>query len=231
MAESHGLKVFRTLLIFGVLVVLLWRVTSAPSVGGFGLFNDDEIATDFSYVFDLLAESGNLNVRPELDEGLFASRKILLTTDINVNSTKLIIASLLLLNEQDPVAPIDLYVHTNGGYYDDAFAVVDAIRMSPAPVNTYAIGGCHSSGALIVASGTGVRTAYPNAILMVHDNLTEEGGMHHVDTQENARLRAYWSAFEGLPVDWFSTAGGEMYYINAEQALEYGLVDQVLPRE
>ncbi|CAA6693820.1 MULTISPECIES: ClpP family protease [unclassified Lentimonas] len=231
MAESNGLKVFRTLLIFGVLIVLLWRVTSAPSVGGLAALNDDEIASDLSYLFDLLAESGNLNVRPELDEALFASRKILLTADINVNSTKLVIASLLLLNEQDPSAPIDLYVHTNGGYYDDAFAVVDAIRMSAAPVNTYAIGGCHSSGALIVASGTGVRTAYPNTILMVHDNLSEDGGVYDVDTQENVRLRAYWSEFEQLPSSWFSAAGDEMYYTNAEQALEYGLVDRVLSRE
>ena len=186
---------------------------------------------DPSYVLGLLAESGNLNPHSEIDRALLASRKILLTSDINANSTKQVVGSLILLNEQDQHAPIDLYVRTNGGYYDDVFAVVDVMRMIDAPVNTYAIGGCHSSGAIIVASGTGTRAAYTHALLMVHDNLSEDDGRYSLNTKENHRMRAFWGGFKQLPKSWFAKVRDQSNYLTAEEALSFGLVDQVLAPE
>ena len=211
-------------MLVGIFVLLLLQVVNMGKEAG-------SVEYDASTLLDLIAESGNLNPSPHLAEGLMESRTILLTSDINANSTKQVVASLLILNGQDSTTPIDLYVRTNGGYYDDAFAVVDAMRMIDAPVNTYAIGGCHSSGALIVAAGTGQRGAYEHAILMVHDNLSDDGGHHDVDTKENDRMRAFWGAFNQLPATWFTQSGDDLYYINPEQALAYGLVDSILRAE
>ncbi len=143
MAKNTLIQLLKTTFIGGIFCLLLWK-----------LFDERSFADNYAqgydpgYEYDLLADSGNYPVYPELDQTLLQSRKILLTTDINAISTKLIVGSLLALNAQDPKAPIDLYVRTNGGYYDDAFAVVDAIRLIDAPVNTYAVGGSHSSGTM-----------------------------------------------------------------------------------
>jgi ATP-dependent Clp protease protease subunit len=166
-----------------------------------------------------------------LDETLLKSRTILLTSDINANSTKQVVGSFILLNEQDAHTPIELYVRTNGGYYDDAFAIIDVMRTIDAPVNTYAIGGCYSAGAIIVASGTGTRAVYANALLMVHDNLSEDGSRYSNDTKENQRMHTFWAAFKQLPKTWFTKVTDEANYITAEEALEFDLVDMILRSE
>ncbi len=224
MVKDSLLNSLRVVLLIGIFVILLLQVVDVAEETG-------AVAYDTATLLDLIAESGNVNPAPHLAERLLDSRKILLTSDINSNSTKQVVASLLILNDQDSTTPIDLYVRTNGGYYDDAFAVVDAMRVIDAPVNTYAIGGCHSSGVVIVAAGTGQRVAYENAILMVHDNLSEDRSQYDVDTQENARMRAFWGAFDQLPAAWFSKPCDDLYYVSSEQALDYGLVDSILSAE
>jgi ATP-dependent Clp protease protease subunit len=216
-------QIARTCFLGAILTLLFWKVFTQS-----GSYSD---AHDASYALDLLAESGNVVPYPELDQQLLDSRKILLTTDINANSTKFVVASLFILNAQDPTTPIELYLRTNGGYYDDAFAVVDAIRMIEAPVNTYAIGGSHSSGTIIVASGTGTRSAYENAHFMVHDNLSKGYGNYAVEDLENNRIKRFWGSFKKIPTDWFSEAGDEMNYLDAAQALEMGIVDTILKPE
>ena len=224
MSENNLIQLLKTAFIGGIFCLLLWKLFDEGSFAN----NYTQGGYDPAYEYDLLADSGNYPAYPELDQTLLQSRKILLTTDINAVSTKLIVGSLLALNAQDPKAPIDLYVRTNGGYYDDAFAVVDAIRLIEAPVNTYAVGGSHSSGTIIVASGTGKRYAYENAILMAHDNLSEAAGRYSVDDLENERIRRFWQQFNKIPDNWFSEAGDSMNYINARQALEMGIIDEIL---
>jgi len=209
----------RIALLSGIFGIFLWK---------FVLEMPDDEAFDIGYAIDLMADSGNLSLYPELDKQLLAARKILLTTDINANSSKFVVASLWVLNQQDPSAPIDLLIRTNGGYLDDAFAIVDTMRMIDAPVNTYALGGSHSSGTMIVASGTGMRAAYPNAIMMVHDNLNQHYGDYNIDDLENKRLIEFWQSFPKIPRNWFSQMGDEMNYINPQQALEMGIVDLIL---
>ncbi len=224
MAKNSATQIIRTVLLAGLIGLLFWKLLLVPTPA-------PADAADWSYTLDQVAESGNLTPYSELDAKLLASRKILLTSSINANSTKQVVASLFVLDEADPNAPIDLYLRTPGGYYDDAFAVIDAIHAIHAPVNTYAIGGSHSAGTLIVASGTGVRAAYENALLMVHDNLSENFGDYSVDDLENERMLHFWQNFKKIPGDWFTSAGDNMYYLNAEQALQMGLIDTILRPE
>jgi len=234
MAENKLLNFLKVVVLIGIFVLLLLRafeatdvvytVTERPSkVEAAGASSE----FDPSYVLGLLAESGNLNPHYGLDGALLESRKILLTTDINANSTKQVVGSLLLLDEADSDAPIDLYIRTNGGYYDDAFAIIDVMRTVSAPVNTYAVGGCHSAGVMILAAGTGTRTAYTDTLLMVHDNLSKDGRRYSLDTKENERMRSFWSHFKQLPKSWFATVSDDTNYITAEEALGFGLVDAI----
>ncbi|WP_269524653.1 ClpP family protease [Coraliomargarita parva] len=221
---KHWPTLVQTGLIAATAVFLAWYLKPTSSVNYLG--SDD----DLIYLLDTIAEAGITTPHEALDQELLKSRKILLTNSINASSTKHVVASLLLLNEQDPQAPIDFYVRTNGGYYDDAFAVVDTMRTIEAPVNTYALGGSHSSGTIIVASGTGTRAAYRNSLMMAHDNLSEEYGSYAMEDRENKRIRSFWAAYDKIPQDWFTTPGDSYHYLNAEEALSMGLIDAILPQ-
>ncbi|MDG1667879.1 MAG: ATP-dependent Clp protease proteolytic subunit [Opitutae bacterium] len=184
---------------------------------------------DTTYFLRLLAESGNLNPHRGLDDVLLDSRKILLTSDINANSTKQVVGSLLALNESDGVTPIDLYIRTTGGYHDlnDVFAIIDVMRTIAAPVNTYAMGGCHYSGVMILSSGTGVRTAYQEALLMLQNDISVDNKIDSQKTQESMRTRSFWMHFKQIPKYWFESLGNEKHFITAQDALDFGLIDEI----
>ena len=179
--------------------------------------------------YDLLTDSGIVEKNEYLNEHLLETRKIIVTTDINPNSSKKIISSLLYLNSLDEKSPIDLYILSSGGYYDDAFAIVDIIKSLGAPVNTYAIGRTESAATIVLASGTGRRKAYENSLIMVHDNLDKkEKGEYSYDNIINDRLKYFWGKNARLPQEWFSKAGDEAYYLTSKKALQLGIIDEII---
>lgn len=223
MHTNSWIQTIRLLPFYGILGILIWKAFFEDT------YSDYYESYDPQYEYELHADVGTQPNYPELDAKLLTQRKILLTSDINSNSTKQVVGSLLYLNTIDPLSPIDLYVSTEGGYYDDAFAIVDCIQNLQASVNTYAVGGSHSSGTIIVAAGTGIRSAYPNALMMVHDNLSESGfERFNLDDHENKRLQTFWQQYPKIPESWFTLAGDETYFLDAGQALEFGLIDQIL---
>jgi ATP-dependent Clp protease protease subunit len=139
-------------------------------------------------------------------------------------------ARLLYLNAVDPHRPIDLYLSTQGGWIDSAFTIIDAMELIHAPVNTWAIGGCYSAGALILAAGTGRRYATANAVLMIHASLDEDSKRPY--SYERLALERYervWRQRADLPDDWFPMVGGEEYYLSPQEALQFHLVDEIAP--
>ena len=104
------------------------------------------------------------------------------------------------------------------------------MEMIQAPVNTWAIGGCYSAGALILAAGTAKRYATPNAVLMIHASLDEDAKRPY--SYERLALERYervWRERADLPDDWFPMVGGEEYYLSPQQALEFKLIDEIAP--
>ncbi|HXI02313.1 MAG TPA: ATP-dependent Clp protease proteolytic subunit, partial [Candidatus Saccharimonadales bacterium] len=102
---------------------------------------------------------------------LLQQRRILISYDVNARTARQVVERLFYLDALDPKAPIDLYISTQGGWTDSAFSIVDAMRLISAPVNTWAIGGCYSAGAVLLSAGTGTRRAMSDAVIMVHVNL------------------------------------------------------------
>ncbi|MGD9762299.1 MAG: ATP-dependent Clp protease proteolytic subunit [Candidatus Binatia bacterium] len=170
---------------------------------------------------------------PELkpDDPLIVSRQVVVTENINERTAKVVAARLLYMNALDNARPIDLYLSTQGGWVDSAFTIIDAMELIAAPVNTWAIGGCYSSGALILAAGTGRRYATPNAVLMIHASLDDGGGKESYSYERLAlaRYERIWRERATLPDEWFPMIGGEEYYLSPQEALQFRLIDEIRP--
>ena len=166
-----------------------------------------------------------------LDPGdpLLAQRKIVVTHAINERTAKEIVERLLYLDARDAERPIDLYLSSPGGWTVSAFTIIDAIRLVRAPVNSWAVGGCYSACAMVLAAGTGRRAATRDAILMVHAGEPADGEPQSFDRLDNERIVALWRAVARLPEDWFPLEDGEEHYLTAPQAMAYGLIDAVVP--
>ena len=222
-------------------VVLLGAAIVAALVLAAAVFNtvrslralDDALADPVSIAEPIIDEilasvPGDLQLRP--DDPMIASRQILVTENINERTTRDVVARLLYMNTLDPHRPIDLYLSTQGGWVDSAFTIIDTMQLIDAPVNTWAIGGCYSSGALILTAGTGRRYATPNSVLMIHASLDEDTKQSY--SYERLALQRYervWRRRAALPDAWFPMIGGEEYYLSPQEALEFKMIDEIKP--
>ncbi|MBI1373822.1 MAG: hypothetical protein GC159_13945 [Phycisphaera sp.] len=166
-----------------------------------------------------------------LDDPMLDQRIVIVAGDIHANSSNATMTKLLYLNSLDPKKPIDLYIKTLGGWEDDAYAIVDTIQRIDAPVNTWAVGECDSAGAIIVASGTGKRRAMPNTLLMYHA-VPYEGdvGPSGAVTRQRDRNDRYWHRVAKIPQAWFDAKIDTEFYMSPEQAIEYGVIDEIYQR-
>lgn len=145
------------------------------------------------------------------------------------------IAKLLKLNDRDPRTPIDLYINSSGGNGYNADAVIGVMHSITAPVNTIALGHALSGACEILASGTGIRSAYEFATLMFHQTLWEaDGDITNLEIQA-----AQGQKFREAQIELLHRCTGQEkkrirsdierdHYLSAEEALEYGIIDQVI---
>ncbi|MBN2684317.1 MAG: ATP-dependent Clp protease proteolytic subunit [Pontiellaceae bacterium] len=211
---------------------IICRVLIALIIAGVVLaigLSDDESAVDYepSEIIDILVDAGLGCSESQIDNDLLEHRKIVVTTDINAISSQRVIKGLLLLDAIDDTAPIDLYIRTEGGWVSDAFGIIDVMENIRAPVNTHAVGGAFSAGAMILAAGTGTRYGLPNCSIMFHAGLYEDDAEFSEDRLDNERLITFWKAHAHLPAEWLNQREDEAYYLTAEKALEYGIIDQI----
>jgi ATP-dependent Clp protease protease subunit len=178
-------------------------------------------------VIDRFVDAGIEFATSPVEVSLLEQRKIVIGTDINGSMTQRVVRALLLLEARDSSRPIDLYIRTEGGRIDDAFSIINVMQTLKSPVNTHALGGTHSSGAMILAAGTGVRYAYPFSAIMFHGGLYDEDGGYGQNTIDNRRLVAFWERHARLPADWLHCHEEKICFVGPEKALELGLVDQI----
>ena len=179
-------------------------------------------------VVNSFTEEGVAFPERDLDDPLLASRTIVVTEGMNERTARSVARKLMFLAAQDPARPIEIYLSTPGGWFDSAFAIVGVMRAIPAPVNVTAIGGCHSAGAVVLASATGRRRAVANAIISVHADITESEVDYDSGTRERARVEGVYRERAKLPREWFPLAGDRSYYLTAREALAFGLIDEIL---
>ena len=203
------------LALFTLMGLVLFKTTSRPTI-------------DPSDMVYYLVNSGIEFSENQMDVDLLKNRKLVITTQINAITAQRIIKSLLLLDTIDNTAPIDLYIRTQGGFVDDAFGIIDIMEYISAPVNTHAIGGTKSAGAMILAAGTGLRFAYPYSSIMFHAGLYEDDAAEYSsDKLGNNRLTGFWERHAHIPSEWLTEETDKYLYLSPEEALKWGLIDQI----
>lgn len=169
------------------------------------------------------------------DAGRSASRRVYLFGRLENDITLPIIKKLLKLNKQDPRMPIDLYINSSGGNGYNADAIIAVMHSIEAPVNTICLGHALSGACEILASGTGERVAYEFATLMFHQTLWEaDGDITNLEIQAAQGQRFREAQIEllrrctGQPKDKIRKDIERDYYMSAEEALKYGIIDRII---
>lgn len=171
---------------------------------------------------------------------LLQNRIVFITGPIDDNVANLIIAQLLFLHSEEPGKAIDLYVNSPGGVVQPGLAIYDTIQLVNSPVRTWCIGLAASMGALILASGTpGKRYALPNSRILIHQPHADGMGGQATDIDIQARemlhtrdtINRILAKHTGQPLEKIATDTDRDKYMSAEEAKEYGLVDEVVERQ
>ena len=167
---------------------------------------------------------------------LLRNRIVFLGTPINDQIANLIVAQLLYLAHDDPTSPIRLYINSPGGQVYAGLAIYDTIQQIECPVATVAVGFTASFGTVLLTAGSkGMRSALPNATIHMHQPLGgAQGQASDIAIQANEILRlrkslnGILSYHTGQPIERIERDTDRDIFFTAEQAKEYGLVDEVL---
>lgn len=167
---------------------------------------------------------------------LLKERIIMLGTPINDQIANLIVAQLLWLASEDSSKPIRMYINSPGGQVYSGMAIYDTMQQVECPVSTVAVGFTASFGTILLTAGTkGMRYALPNATIHLHQPLGGARGQASdiaIQAQEILRLRTdlnqILSHHTGQSIERIRKDTDRDLYLTAQQAMEYGLVDEVL---
>ena len=172
---------------------------------------------------------------------LLKDRIIFLGEDVNATTASLVVAQLLFLESEDPDKEISLYINSPGGSVTDGLAIVDTMNYIKCPISTTCLGLAASFGAVLLANGTkGKRFATPNAEILIHQPLIGGHGIAgqttdikiHADQmiKTRERLTKILSDATGKPFETVMKDTERDNYMTAEEALEYGLIDEILTK-
>lgn len=167
---------------------------------------------------------------------LLRNRIVFLGTPINDQVANLIVAQLLYLNQEDPEREIQMYINSPGGQVYAGMAIYDTMQMISNPVSTVAVGVTASFGTVLLTAGTkGRRYALPHATIHMHQPLGgAQGQASDIEIQAReilrlkARLNEILAFHTGQTIEVIERDTERDYYMSAKQAVDYGMVDQVL---
>lgn len=170
---------------------------------------------------------------------LLEDRIIFLTGEIDSKKADAIVSKLLYLDRQDPAKDIWLYINSPGGEVTSGMAIYDTMQYVHADVATMCFGQAASMGALLLASGAAKkRYALPNARIMIHQPMGGAFGAAmdvRIQTKEILRLKKRLGEIlvhhTGQPFEKVIEDTERDYYMSAEEAKEYGLIDKMITKK
>ncbi len=170
---------------------------------------------------------------------LLKDRIIFVGSTIDDSVSNVVIAQLLFLEADDPDKDIHLYINSPGGVVTSGLAIYDTIQYIKPSISTICIGQAASMGALLLAAGTeGKRYSLPHARILIHQPLGGfQGQATDVDIQAKEilkmrkRLNEILVKHTGQSFDKIQNDTERDYYMSAEQAKEYGIVDEVIRKK
>jgi ATP-dependent Clp protease protease subunit len=172
----------------------------------------------------------------DLYSRLLNERIIFLGTPIDDQIANLTLAQLLHLESEEPDRDISLYINSPGGSVHAGLAIYDTIQFIKPDVQTLCVGVALSTSALLLAGGAkGKRMALPNATVLIHQPYGAfEGQASDIEIQAKEtlsmkrRLEEILAHHTGQPVEKVTKDVDRNYFMSAEQALDYGVIDQVV---
>jgi ATP-dependent Clp protease protease subunit len=169
---------------------------------------------------------------------LLKDRIIFLGTPVNDQIANAIIAQMLFLAAQDPDKDISLYINSPGGSITAGMAIFDTMQFIKPDVSTICVGMAASMGAFLLAAGAkGKRLALPNSEVMIHQPLGgAEGQASDIEIRAKRiirlrdKLNGILAERTGQPLERIQKDTDRDYFMTAEEAMQYGLIDKVVTR-
>jgi len=173
-----------------------------------------------------------------LGDLLLENRIIFLQGEIRSDNANELVMKLLYLQSENRRKDIHFYINSPGGSVTATLAIYDTMQMLSCPVATYCVGLAASGGSILLAGGTkGKRFALPHAKIMMHQPWGGVGGqVSDIEIQaqqilkDRAMLNEILAFHIGKPVEEIAKDTDRDFYLNAEEAKEYGVVDDVLKK-
>jgi ATP-dependent Clp protease, protease subunit len=170
-------------------------------------------------------------------ERLFRERIIFLAEEVDDGIANAIVAYLLYLDSEDQTKPIYLYINSPGGSVTAGMAIYDTMQYIKSEVVTICVGLAASMGAFLLAAGSpGKRMALPHARIMIHQPMGGTGRRQATDIEIEAKeilrtkqqLNEIMAATTGQPIEKIERDTDRDYFLSAQEAKEYGLIDRVI---
>jgi len=194
---------------------------------------------DPSNVIPMVIESGARGERAfDIYSLLLRERIVMLGTPINDQVANVIIAQLLFLEREDPDKDVSLYIHSPGGVISAGLAIYDTMQLIKPDVSTICVGLAASMGTVLLCAGAkGKRYALPNATIHMHQALGGAQGQAadiviaaREITRQQDILKDIFVKHTGQSMDKITHDTDRDYYLNPVEAVEYGLIDEVLAK-
>lgn len=188
-------------------------------------------------IIPMVIESGARGERAfDIYSLLLKERIVFLGTPINDQVANLIVAQLLYLEREDPDKDISLYINSPGGVISAGLAIYDTMQLIRSDVSTICVGLAASMATVLLCAGAkSKRFALPNSTIHLHQPMGGAQGQAadiEIAAREILRLqdriRVILSTHTGQPYDKIARDTDRDFYLSADQALEYGLIDEVL---
>lgn len=178
------------------------------------------------------------DINPRIEDRLLESRTILVGEEVTDLLYRKLAAALLVLEEKDPKAPINVLINSPGGSADSGFAMYDLLRFTSCPVRTIANGIVASAAVLpFLAAPKGSRLSLPSSRFLLHQPSTVTRGQStdiDIAAREIIELRRRYNAIvseaTGKPHDQVERDSERDFWLTASSAREYGLVDKIVTR-
>ena len=197
-----------------------------------------EFSKVLSYV-PMVIESSSRGERSfDIFSRLLRERIVFLGEEIDDELANSIVAQLLLLDSENPEKDIMLYINSPGGVITAGMAIYDTMKSLRCDVSTICIGEAASMGSFLLSSGTkGKRLSLPSSRIMIHQPLggaQEQATDIEIEAKEIIRMKnmlnGILSENSGQPIEKIKQDTERDYYMSAQEAVEYGLIDKVITR-
>lgn len=211
-----------------------YQITSQTTVSP--VMSQDDYNKIISYVPTVIEASSRGERSFDIFSRMLRERIIFLGEEIDDEVANSVVAQLLLLDSENPEKDIMMYINSPGGVITAGMAIFDTMKLIKADVSTICLGEAASMGAFLLSAGTkGKRMALPSARIMIHQPLGGAKGQAtdiEIEAKEIVRMKTMLidllAEHSGQQVSKIKEDTERDYYMSAQEALDYGLIDKVI---